>query len=1062
MREKPQNSTWTDEQWEAIITSGNNTIVSAGAGSGKTAVLTTRIIDKIEHGTSIDELIVLTFTEAAAFEMKSRVRDALKNKIKEYPSLKEELSKLDGAMITTFDSFSLSLLKKYHYLFQMDKNIHIIDSIVLERKSKEMMDLVFDEFYESEDPIFYHFLDTFTLKDDKEIKEAILILSKKLNILYDKEKYYESYIDIFYSEEKINEFIKEYEHLLLALKDEILNALEQIEKVVHDPILLKWYDEYKMIKDIEEVNTYDEFKEYISSHKLKSMTTSKKVNEEEKEEVKVFVNKIKNAYTKLKDLLLYSSQKDMIQRYQNTKESVEVILNILKSFDQKMDQFKQMNSLFEFSDITRLSIRLLEKNPNILEEIKMKTKEIMIDEYQDTNDIGDYLISLIANNNIYMVGDIKQSIYGFRNANPKIFEDKYDRYQNGIDGVKIDLNKNFRSRREVLDGINYIFEKMMDKRIGGADYVHGHQMIFGNKTYEKEGKTNQNYHFEILDYPYEGLTYRKEEVEAFIIAKDIEEKIKNHAQVMDKKGFLKEATYSDFCILMDRKTNFDLYKKIFTYLNIPLTIHKDESFVLSDEIFAIKSILSLLLSRKNHTVDAHAYISLARSFLFSYSDEEIFKVFQNEFKNKREIFIDLEEKIDMIAKDLSILTLSSLLKKIYLTFNFYEKIYSLGNVELITLKLDYLLGVAKTLEDSAYSLEDFISYFDDAYAYNIDVQFSMNTSSSNSVNLMTIHKSKGLEYPYLYVSGLYKTFSKEDIKSKYLFSNSYGIIVPDFDEGLCYPFTKELFKEEHKREDIGEKLRLFYVALTRAREKMMLVCNLSENKKEYEIENDEVTYLSKLNYTCFYDMLASIDPYLSYYKKEIKIDDLHLTKDYEKSEKLETLKGSLENLGNEIEIKLEKIETTTSKYSMDHVKISKEQQEIMKLGTKIHEYLEYLDFNHIEEEFQRYEVSEFMQKKIRNFLSLNLFKQKIICLYKEYEFYMEEDKEEKHGIIDLLIETEDKYIIVDYKLKNIEKKEYQNQILGYKNYLQKITDKKIEGYLYSIIDEKLLRIDVEI
>ena len=197
MREKPLGSTWTDEQWQAIVESGKNIIVSAGAGSGKTAVLTTRIIDKIEHGTSIDELIVLTFTEAAAFEMKTRVRDALKKKVKENPLLEKQLQKLDHAMISTFDSFSLSLLKKYHYLLDMDNKIGVADSIVMERKKRKVMDEVFEEFYEKQDESFFRFLDTFTLKDDQEVKESLLDLSKKLNILYDKETYYQKYIEKF-------------------------------------------------------------------------------------------------------------------------------------------------------------------------------------------------------------------------------------------------------------------------------------------------------------------------------------------------------------------------------------------------------------------------------------------------------------------------------------------------------------------------------------------------------------------------------------------------------------------------------------------------------------------------------------------------------------------------------------------------------------------------------------------------------------------------------------------------------------------------------------------------
>ena len=232
-------------------------------------------------------------------------------------------------------------------------------------------------------------------------------------------------------------------------------------------------------------------------------------------------------------------------------------------FDKKLNKYKETNNMYEFTDIAILAINLVENNPEVKKELMSRFNEILLDEYQDTSDLQEKFISCISNNNVYMVGDIKQSIYRFRNANPYIFKNKYDAYSLSNGGIKIDLMKNFRSRREVLENINEIFNHIMDDKIGGAEYQNGHQMIFGNTTYEENGKTDNNYNFEFYNYTYDkNGKFKREEIEIFLIAKDIKEKVNSNYQVYDKdKGILRNITYNDFVILMDRSKNFSLYKK---------------------------------------------------------------------------------------------------------------------------------------------------------------------------------------------------------------------------------------------------------------------------------------------------------------------------------------------------------------------------------------------------------------------------------------------------------------------------------------------------------------------
>ena len=304
-----------------------------------------------------------------------------------------------------------------------------------------------------------------------------------------------------------------------------------------------------------------------------------------------------------------------------------------------------------------MAINILKENIDVREELKYSFKEIMIDEYQDTNDLQEEFISMIENNNVYMVGDVKQSIYRFRNANPYIFKNKYDNYSKEDNtSLKIDLNKNFRSRNEVLDNINIIFNKIMDDTIGGANYIESHQMTFGNNKYLEEDTKHSN-ELEIYNYEYnKEINYDKEEIEAFILAKDIINKINNKYLIMDKEtNKLRPINYNDICIIMDRAVNFDLYKKIFSYFHIPLTLYKDNTMNNDKDILVINNLIKLIIKIHNKEIDTefkYLYTSISRSFIYKKSDQEIFNNFiDNNFKDSDlyEYLLDISSNIDSIS-----------------------------------------------------------------------------------------------------------------------------------------------------------------------------------------------------------------------------------------------------------------------------------------------------------------------------------------------------------------------------------------------------------------------------
>ena len=471
---KPLDAKWTDDQWKAIYEDGCNILVSAGAGSGKTAVLTERVIRKIKDGISVSKLLVLTFTNEAAKEMKSRIREAITKE-----NLTRELDLLESSYITTFDSFALSLVKRYHYALKIGKKITNIDSSIINIKKRELLDQIFEEYYKND--TFGEFITIYGNKDDKKIKEAIIDISNELDKKIDKKEYLKNYQNNY----NVNIIIEEYLKYLLDLKKEIINLYKDLLAYLEDKSASNLIDAFSNFIDS---NNYDDIKKNIPVLPKLKLDEGKEI----KDELKKKINLLENL-TRYESIGKIKKSFDLIKNYNKT------ICDIILDIDDKINDYKKKYDAYEFNDIAIMAINVLKDNEDIRNEIKNSFNEIMLDEYQDTSDIQETLISLIANNNVYAVGDQKQSIYRFRNANPFIFSNKYNEYAKNIGGVKIDLKDNFRSRREVIESINELFSSIMDEKYGNAIYKLSHQMLFGNKSYEKN-KPEQNYSLEVYSY----------------------------------------------------------------------------------------------------------------------------------------------------------------------------------------------------------------------------------------------------------------------------------------------------------------------------------------------------------------------------------------------------------------------------------------------------------------------------------------------------------------------------------------------------------------------------------
>ena len=1039
---------WTIEQETAINESGQNIIVSAGAGSGKTAVLTERVIRKLKSGVSIKNLLILTFTNNAAHEMKDRIRKSIKKEAENDINLKKELDYIDNAYITTFDSFALSIVKKYHYLIDIGNDISIIDSSIIDLKKEEILEDIFEENYKNNNTLFLKLVDLLCVKDDKKLKELILNINSKIDLLENKSEYLNNYIENYYNDNFINSIITDYTSLLLEKINTIKKLLISLSSEVDGKYIDKYYLE---LDNLLKSTDYDSIRINSNDIKLSPLRNATELGKSIKKEISEIIKDINN--------MCYYTLDDIKNNLINTKDYVNAIINIIKELDIKINKYKRSINKYEFNDISIMAINIVKNNKEVRDELINSFNEICVDEYQDTSDLQESFINLISNNNVYMVGDIKQSIYRFRNANPLLFKNKYDRYMAHDGGMKIDLVKNFRSRFEVLDDINIMFNLIMDNYIGGAEYSESHNMVFGNTTYIEEGKTSQNNNLEIYNYVYDKeLGYKKEEIEAFVIAKDIKDKINNKYQIFDKdEKILRDIEFKDFVILMDRTTNFDLYKKIFEYVGIPTTLYKDENIVNENELYLIKNLINLIVKIKNKEYDTsfkYSFVSVARSYLSDFNDDAIFSIFLNNNFMDNEIFIKCNE----IVKSIDGMSSQEILENIVDKFDVINKFISVGNIDNKTMIIDYLYKTFGDLDSIGYDIEDVSDYLDNIISKDKQIKINMTDTSGNTVKIMTIHKSKGLEYHICYFSGFDKPFNLNDLKDKIIYDNKYGIITPINNEGLDDVITKYIVKDNYIKEDISERIRLLYVAVTRAKEKMIIVGNFN-TEDSFSVEaNGVIDNRIRSKYKSFKDIIISIRSRISNYFIDVDLNTINLTHEYNnvKSYNISDNVEIVEDKINIIENNVDKEEVINKHFSKENLSIIDNiTKNNMELGTYLHELFESIDLKN--PDFSDLNESDFnyVNKLLSNDITKNVNNAKI---YKEYEFIYEDSNEKYHGIIDLMLEYDNYIDIIDYKLMNTTSPEYIDQLNGYKNYIENSFDKIVNLYLYSIVNNEFVEL----
>ena len=997
---------FSSEQLQAINAVDKNYLISAGAGSGKTAVLCERIYRLVKKERRLDNFLILTFTNLAASEMKQRIR----TKLLEDNDTKEFAVEVDNSHIETFDSFYLFIARKYFYKLGISKDITIIDNAIIEIKRRQMVDQIFEELIVNKDKDIIELMRLFSLKNNDELKAFVLKILSASDNQTDKEKYFASLENDFKNENYINEVIKDYEAFIRKKISFLLNKIKEVDLI--------------NLEDIGNMNDYlysllakESYDSLIEEIKNTSFPTKPK-GQEENVEIRKGIASFYNKNIRLD----YPSSSEIKEAINENCKHLGVVLRVVRQINRQIDEFKKKHNAYGFSDISRLVLKLF-KDPEIVKEVKDQFDYIMVDEYQDTNDIQESVLNILDKNNVYMVGDIKQSIYRFRNADCEIFNTKFNDYKKHLGGEEIDLNKSFRSRMDVVNYINDLFSKLMVKEINPIDYKNGHNFGFGFVSY---GKANPLYETEEYHYEYE-LSKDAVAKETRMIVNDMINKLNSGYMVYDHITHEdRPVSYKDFAIIIDRESEFDDFAKAISEAGIPLKSCGKEKLMTSDINVTIRNLVKLLYLALTNSYDneyKHAYLSVARSFLIEESDQNLYETFKD-LEVSKVLLTRLGQKIELLKEKLRFASLEEVMNTLFKEFSVYENIIKIGNYYANVHKAESLYRYASQMDALEMNLTDLVDYFDNLSNYELDIEYRDSDAQDDAVTLINIHQSKGLEYNIIYYPRLNRRFNLSSYQEKFNVSKRYGLLFP-----IKNLVSIELNNYLMQTADMEEKIRLLYVALTRAKQKIILYFGHKASKSiSYYMPYKADSFLK------IYD-LASLG---NKYVKEYVLGDELLTLNSKESSVIVPLK---------LEIKEIKVESEIKEKRRASKEVDKVDESLLRFGNEVHALLEGLDLSKKDTSY----IKDYKFRRIaNNVINSSLFKGvRNDQVRHEFSYY---DKENNvNGVIDCLIIKDNEIDIIDFKLKNIAEEDYDKQLKTYKAYISSISDKPIKMYLLAAL-----------
>lgn len=895
---------WTKEQEDAIYSSGSNILVAAAAGSGKTAVLVERIIQKLlnkENPMDIDALLVVTFTNAAAQEMRNRVGSALEKALAEDPSsihLKKQLSLLQRASISTLHSFCLNVVKENAYLLDIDPGFRIANEMEIDLIKQDVLDDLFEVWYGAESESadeFFAVVDRFSSdRSDLEVESLILDLYEFSVQNPWPEQWLDSLAAVYnisenWQEEELEflEILKyEVKSKFTGLREQMQQALE-IAREADGPY--GYVDTLmKELEGLEQAESYldswGDLQKFMSAYKFGRLPGKKMdCNEDKKELVKKLRQNYKKKWEDMTKNWFNRALENHIQDMRELYPVVKKLTELVKQFNQGFTQIKREKAIVDFSDLEHYCLQLLlddsgnETEPvpsSVALHFQNQFKEVLVDEYQDTNLVQETIIRLVSEQegpgNTFMVGDVKQSVYRFRHAEPNLFIEKYKRFAREEDpGKRIDLARNFRSREEVLAGANYIFRQVLDEELGEIAYDKDAELIYGNMSYndfplpdpeaelllidrekgeEPESEDEEAENFQDLE---------KAQLEARAYAAKIKQWIGKENEVapfevVDKEtGRQRPAQYRDIVILMRSMTWAPTIVDELKKQGIPVYAEVATGYF---EAIEIKIMISLLKVIDNPRQDI-PLASVLRSPIVGMNEDELTKVrlenrlgsfyealqdyeksYTNETADKAKFFLHKLIEFRTASREGA---LSELIWEIYRETGYYDFVGGMPGGRQRQANLRALYDRARSFEATTFrGLFRFLRFIERMEERGDDLGAARALSEQEDVvRIMTIHKSKGLEFPIVILGAIDKQFNLMDLKGKYLLHKDFGFATKYIDPIKRITYTTlyfEAVKNQKLREQLAEEMRVLYVALTRAKEKLVMVGNVNSVEKKLD------------------------------------------------------------------------------------------------------------------------------------------------------------------------------------------------------------------------------------
>ena len=890
---------WTEEQQKVISLRDRNILVSAAAGSGKTAVLVERILSKItdpEAPVDIDRLLIMTFTRAAAGEMKERISSAIESALYEDPDnehLQRQSTLLHTAQITTIDGFCAYIIRNYFHLIGLDPGYRTADEGELKLLREDVTGKLLEDYYSEKQEKYEKFVECFASgKDD----EALGGMIQKLYEMAMSNPFPEEWLDACLDDYKIEttEELRETKCIKLLWKaavDELETAehlAREARKLCDAPDGPNLYGEaldsdllfIRKLKKTAEERDYNVLAQLLEKPSFARLSGKKmpEADEQKKQRIKELREEEKEILRELGQKYFQGTEEEILDMLKCSREPLEMLVELTRQFTERFSKAKREKNILDFTDMEHFALKILMKKEDgqiqmsqAAIELSEKYEEVLVDEYQDSNLVQELLTTAVSGwvnqrKNIFMVGDVKQSIYRFRLARPELFMEKYKSYsvEDGEE-QRIDLHKNFRSRAQVLESVNFIFRQIMGEDLGGIAYDKDAALYPGADF--PAGGSREFVKTEVLLVEKDGAELEEEagdqnaqELEALAIAQRIQGMV-GREEIVDKKtGKYRPVEYGDIVILLRSAYGWsETFREVLASQGIPVYCTSRTGYFSALEIITVLNYLKVC----DNPLQDIPLTGVLRSPMVGCTSQELAQIrvlypqgllwdSVEQYVKSREEGCDAAEKplmeklqrfLELLEKVRNMATYTpvhQLILFILKETGYGNYARALPGGEQRYANLSMLVEKAMAYEKTSYrGLFNFVRYIEQLQAYEVDYgEVNLAGAGSTAVEIMTIHKSKGLEFPVVFAAGMGKQFNFQDLNARLLIHPELGLgtdaILPE-KRIIASSLNKQMVRRELLKESLGEELRVLYVAMTRAKEKLILTGAVGKLDKQYSV-----------------------------------------------------------------------------------------------------------------------------------------------------------------------------------------------------------------------------------